>query len=91
MPEFMMIMKEPGKKSDWRTYINELKETGTFRGGSALGNGICVSKQDNKHNCTVIGFMRFEADKLNQVRNLIAGNPHYESGGEIEIHELIEE
>ena len=36
----------------------------------------------------VTGFMRFRAESVEEVESLLEGNPVYESGGEIEIHEL---
>ena len=89
MPEFMMIMKGPGGEGDWLTYINKLKDSGMFRGGSILGNGLNISKHSSDRKCTVTGFMRFEADNIDQVRALVEGNPDYESGGHIEILEMV--
>jgi len=90
MPDFMMVMKGQGAGEEWADYISKLSESGMFRGGSALGNGICVSQSNSETPCTVTGFMRFEADDIGQIRNLIAGNPVYEAGEEIEILEIIE-
>lgn len=89
MAEYMMIMKGPGGKGDWMSYINTLQESGLFRGGSVLGNGVNIGKDQPDQPCTVTGFMRFEADDIAQVRALINGNPDYESGGQVEILELI--
>ena len=60
-----------------------------FRGGSALGNGYSASKE-KQQDCVVTGFMRFEAENIEQVRILLGGNPVYEAGGEVELQELIE-
>ena len=89
MAEYMMIMKGPANNGDWQSYIAGLQKSGKFRGGSILGNGTCVSKNGSNRACTVTGFMRFEASDLNQVIELVSDNPNYESGGEIEILELI--
>ncbi len=90
MAEFMMIMKGAGENADWKTYIDSLMKTGLFRGGSALSNGLYANKQGSNRSCVVTGFMRFEADNLHQIRALLTGNPVYESGGEVELLELIE-
>ncbi len=89
MAEFMMVMKGTGENGDWNSYIERLKNTGLFRGGSALSNGLCANKQDSDRSCTVTGFMQFEADTIQQIQALLAGNPVYESGGEVELLELI--
>ena len=90
MAEFMMLMKGTSENGDWNAYIARLTTTGLFRGGSALSNGLCATKPDNHRPCTVTGFMRFEADTIQQIQALLPGNPVYESGGEVELLELIE-
>jgi|DEB0MinimDraft_10_1074344.scaffolds.fasta_scaffold76936_2 hypothetical protein len=37
----------------------------------------------------VTGYMRFEADSIEEVRALLSGNPLYEAGGRVEILEEI--
>ena len=91
MAEFMMLMKGGAvENGDWNIYIDRLTKTGLFRGGSALSNGLCANTQVTKRSCTVTGFMRFEASTIQQIHALLAGNPVYESGGEVELLELIE-
>ncbi len=46
-------------------------------------------KQDIDRPCTITGFMRFEAENINQIRAWLAGNPVFESGGDVELLELI--
>lgn len=89
MPEYMMIMKGSSDNGDWATYIDKLQKSGMFRGGSILGNGRCVSKNNATQACTTTGFMKFEADNIDQVKTLVSGNPHYESGEVVEILELL--
>jgi len=89
MPEFMMIMKGPDNNGDWQDYIKRLHGSGMFRGGSVLGRGQCLNKSRSRGKCTVTGFMRFEADDISEVVNLVAGNPDYESGSDIEVLEVI--
>ncbi len=91
MAEFMMLMKGgAGENGNWTTYIESLIKTGMFRGGSALNNGLCANKQGINRSCIVTGFMQFEADTIEQIQALLVGNPVYESGGEVELLELIE-
>ena len=93
MKEYMMLMKSGGGSSsadDWAAYIEKLVASGKFRGGSSLGNGFTIKKgEDARDGGTVGGFMRFEAESIDEVRALLDGNPAYESGAEIEIHELV--
>lgn len=92
MPEFMMIMKGTSgsdSKDSWDSYLNKLQNSGKFRGGSMLGNGQCMNKTDSSKTCSVTGYMRFEADNIEQVKALISGNPTYENGNDIEVLEVI--
>ena len=89
----MMIMKslgEGGTSADWEQYIELLSQSGKFRGGSALGNGVCVNADDTTRECTASGFMKFEAASIDEVLALVAQNPVVKSGGEVEVLELSE-
>jgi len=89
MADFMMLMKGSETEGDWEVYIKKLIDSGLFRGGSALGNGYSLLK-GKEQDCMVTGFMRFEADDISHIRALLAGNPVYEAGGEVELQQLIE-
>ena len=69
MADYMMIMKAPAKDrpvqstdpAEWASYVETLTATGKFRGGSSLGNGVCVTKGQDRGSegvCAVTGFMR---------------------------------
>lgn len=34
------------------------------------------------------GYIRVSADSMDQAKSLLAGNPHFEAGGTVEIREL---
>lgn len=88
--QFMMLMKGGGgTEEQWSAYIETLTASGTFRGGSVLGNGRCIS-QSKTTECTIDGFMRFEAATMNEVLDLAQLNPTLLAGGSIEVLELIE-
>lgn len=93
MAEFMVLMKGDGRSTtgDWAGYIDKLRKTEHFRGGSSLGNGIAISDRTDAENCTVTGFMRFDAETIEEVRSLLDGNPLYDAGGNIEVLELIKD
>ncbi len=90
MREFIMLMKgSDGEPDDWSAYIESLMTSGKFRGGSALSNSVCRTKDGADRPGETTGFMRFEADSLSAVQALLRGNPVYEAGGNVEIAELI--
>ena len=89
MPDYVMLMKGTAESGDWDTYIEKLVESGLFRGGSSLGKGIAVSKRVADGACETTGYMRFSADSIEDVKELLEGNPVYQAGGCIEILEEV--
>lgn len=87
----MMLMKGNSDSESWPSYIQTLMNSGMFRGGSALGNGVCISQTGEEQACTISGFIRFEAESLAELRPLLQGNPILEAGGKVELVELIED
>ncbi|MEM7310269.1 MAG: hypothetical protein AAF682_26575 [Planctomycetota bacterium] len=80
--------------ADWGPYIERLVAIGRFRGGSAFGNGRCVSRDDDDDGDdgdgdATTGFLRFEAERVEDVLELLPGNPVYEAGGSVEVHALV--
>ena len=89
MPEFMMIMRGQGSEEGWDHYVEKLIKTNHFRGGSAVGKGRCFNVKEVNPSCVVTGFMRFEADSIETLEELVSDNPTYLSGGYVEILELV--
>ena len=84
-----MLMKGSTASGDWDDYIEKLVSSGKFRGGSSLGNGVSVVKGKVDGGFEVTGYMRFSAESIEEVKELIDGNPVYEAGGSIELLEEI--
>jgi hypothetical protein len=74
----------------WEPYLHGLRQTGCFQGGSAIGGGVCVRNSGTPAPMTahLCGFIRVNADSLDQARSLLVGNPLFEAGGTVEIREL---
>ena len=89
MSEYVVLMMGSQSNGDWDTYIEKLIASGKFRGGSSLGNGVAMTKGKPDSDSAITGFMRFSAENIEEVRQLLAGNPSYEAGGRIEVLEEI--
>ncbi len=89
MADYVMLMTGSESVGDWDAYIEKLIASGKFRGGSSLGHGISAAKGQSDGGSEVTGYMRFSADTIEEVRNLLSGNPLYEAGGRVEILEEI--
>lgn len=89
MADYVMLMMGSESVGDWGVYMEKLIASGKFRGGSSLGHGISAAKGHCDGGSEVTGYMRFSADTIEEVRNLLLGNPLYEAGGRVEILEEI--
>ena len=94
MADYLMLMHNDPVRSaserDWETYVEALAQTGKFRGGSAIGPGVCRRKAGAAPPITarIGGYIRLEADSLAEVEALLVGNPVFENGGTVELREL---
>jgi len=93
MPDYIFFMHDDARdaeENDWEPYVTKLKANGSFVGGSAIGDGVCVRKKGEAPSLTarLTGYFRVNADDLDHARSLLAGNPHFEAGGTVEIRAL---
>ena len=94
MPDFILLMHDDAEANDsaWQSYIATLIGRGCFLGGSAIGEGTVMRKEGTPGRLLseLTGFIRISADNMAQAKTLLAGNPHFEAGGSVEIRELPE-
>jgi hypothetical protein len=93
MAEYMFLFHNDlaaDDESSWEPYLQRLRETGLFEGGSAIGDGICARKDGAAPPITahLAGYIRISAESIDHAKALLAGNPHFEAGGTVEIREL---
>jgi len=76
--------------ADWDRYLAKLRATGQFQGGSSIGAGECVSRSRTPKPTTahLTGYIRVQANSLEEAKALLDGNPVFEAGGTVEIREL---
>lgn len=93
MAEYILFMHDDVVADDggaWESYLRTLKQSGVFEGGSEIGEGICVRRVGTPPPITahLTGYIRVTAATIDQAKSLLAGNPHFEAGGTVEIREL---
>jgi hypothetical protein len=93
MSDFILLMRagpHAARDRDWHAYLDRLRGTGRFSGGSAIGAGLCVCKSGPVPDIVadLVGYLRVTAQSIEDVRILLDGNPVFEAGGVIEIREL---
>lgn len=98
MNEYLMLMcsdapdaQAANDEARWGAYINALRQSGCFDGGSSLGHGERVRKAyaPEPADTRWSGFIRIRAPSLEAAKQLLAGNPCYEAGGTVELRELL--
>lgn len=93
MADYILFMHDDALSDDfgdWDAYLQTLKQNGVFDGGSEISGGICVRKGAGTPGITahLAGYIRVTAATIEEAKSLLAGNPHFEAGGTIEIREL---
>ncbi|MEO0816264.1 MAG: hypothetical protein AAFX86_03055 [Pseudomonadota bacterium] len=94
MAEFLILMhadtQEIVSDSSWDEYIAKLVSMGAMRGGSALSGGKSYRNSGPPASITehIVGYLKIEAETIEQAGSMLAGNPVFEAGGTVEIREL---
>lgn len=72
--------------AEWSGFFAVAAASGLFRGGSALGEATSLRHEGTPAAaCGIVGVMRFEADSVAALRDLLAAHPWYRHGGTIEL------
>jgi hypothetical protein len=81
---------EAGSDEAWGRYFAMLRASGRFSGGSSIGAGRCFAKAAPPKPITahLTGYLRVQAESLEDAARFLDGNPVFESGGTVEIREL---
>lgn len=84
---------EPEDDGAWGPYLERLRGTGRFEGGSSLRSVAAdrISGSPVVHSPTLVGYLVVQADDLDGARALLVGNPVHTAGGTVEFCELIED
>lgn len=97
MNDYILLMHDDvpevgrqASESGWEDYIASLVATGQFGGGSTVGDGFCVRKDGAAKPISSMlnGYIRVQAQSLDDAKRFLAGNPNFEAGGTVEIREL---
>jgi hypothetical protein len=97
MNDFLLLMhtdvvdeKLAADATFWGAYLNALRASGQFDGGSSIGTGRCFRKAGSAASRTdaLSGYIRVRAADIDDARRYLYGNPVFEAGGTVEIREL---
>jgi hypothetical protein len=93
MKDFILLMHDDAAANTdeaWGSYLRGLRASGRFSGGSSIGAGKCFAKAASSKPVTahLTGYLRVQAESLEEARKFLDGNPVFEGGGTVEIREL---
>lgn len=95
MSEYLLFMHDdaPAASSAWGPYLEKLRTSGQFLGGSSIGGGRCVRKAGPLPavSAQLVGYLKVRAVDEADVLRLLEGNPVYEGGGTVELRVLVED
>ncbi len=75
-------------EQEWSAFFAQASDSGLFRGGSAMGKRWTIGKEAAVASEAIAGYMRFDADSLDDLMALLNNHPTLVHGGTIEICEL---
>ena len=77
----------------WQRYIELLRASGSFEGGSSMGDGALYKKGLTavRVNGGISGFLRVRASGLEEASRFLDGNPVFEAGGTVEVRALLKD
>ncbi len=92
----MLMHSDTARPEDgnaWGPYLEGLRASGRFDGGSSLGPGRTVRAQGDPGDSAdhIVGYLFVQAEDIDAARAFLPGNPVYEAGGTVEFRELVED
>jgi hypothetical protein len=96
MRRYMLLMYDTGGVEDpggWDSYLEGLRESGRFEGGSSIGATAAHRKNADPtpQGAPLVGYLIVHADTIEAARSFLENNPVFEAGGTVEICELVED
>ena len=74
---------------EWDSFFTAASESGLFKGGSEIGDRICLGNNEpEKTSAHIVGFMRFDSDDRKKIEDLLAIHPVVLRGGTVELCEM---
>ena len=78
-----------GTPEEWDAFFDHAKQSGLFRGGSAMGKRWTIGKEADTASDALAGYMRFDAESVDDLLELLQSHPVIAHGGSIEICEML--
>ena len=77
-----------GSEEEWNAFFVHAQASGLFSGGSAMGKRWTIGKPADTLSDGLVGYMRFDAENIEDLLELLEDHPIIRGGGTIEICEI---
>ena len=77
-----------GSEEEWNAFFARAQASGLFSGGSAMGKRWTVGKPADTLSDGLAGYMRFDAENIEDLLELLEAHPIIRGGGTIEICQM---
>ena len=93
MPQYLLLIQgnatSEASSAQWNHFFASARDSGLFKGGSAIGDRTVVGNQATaKPSGHIVGFMRFDSDDRQAIIDLLAIHPVVLHGGSVELCEM---
>ncbi len=93
MNQYLLLIQANAKAgasdADWERFLAAARESGGFRGGSALGRRMLLGNAESaKSSEHIAGYMRFDSDDKEALLALLCHHPVVLHGGSVELSEM---
>lgn len=93
MTQYILLIESNAKttttREEWDEFFKLAKESGLFRGGSAMGKREVVGDADSAHSTDFIGgYMNFDSDDKQKILDLLQKHPVAMHGGSLHLCEM---
>jgi hypothetical protein len=97
MRRFLLVMHDDTTEtedgSSWGPYLDRLRSSGRFEGGSSIGSVVSSRRSGEPVDRTsnAVGYLLVEAEDIDAARSFLVDNPVHVAGGTVDICELVED
>lgn len=93
MTQYILLIqgntKSDAAPEEWNSFFIAARESGLFKGGSAIGDKTIIGDtQTAKPSDHITGYMRFDSDDKQKIVDLLQDHPVVIHGGSVELCEM---
>lgn len=93
MTQYILLIQDNTESdptlAEWGEFLEAARQSGLFKGGSAIGERITIGNAETaKPSDHIGGYMRFDAEDRQEILDLLQRHPVVMHGGSVELCEM---